>query len=207
MQRGDRRRVVDDALERRRQPDQLAQPAEGDFLQLRGRRRRAPQHRLHVEAGGEHLREHAGAAGADREVGEEPRMVPVRQAWNDDLFEVREDAIERLARTRAPGPAARRARRPGSRATARDTGPGGRSSRRASRRRDALVAERFGIHVTGVRHLTVLRQKPSNPRPLPDLRQARQRHLIQLLARAPRAHGVGAAAREEFAGVKRRSCL
>ena len=36
----------------------------------------------------------------------------------------------------------------------------------------ALLAERFGIHVTGVRHLTVLRQKPSNPRPLPDLRQA-----------------------------------
>jgi hypothetical protein len=100
VQRRHRRGVVDHALERRRQAHQIAQPAERDFLELGRRRRGTPQHRLLVEPRAQHLGEDAGAAGAGVEVSKETRMVPVRQAGDDDALEVREDVVERFAMLR-----------------------------------------------------------------------------------------------------------
>jgi hypothetical protein len=61
VQRRDRRRVVDHALERVGQADQLAQPAERHLLELGRDRRRPPEHRLLVQRGREELRETPGA--------------------------------------------------------------------------------------------------------------------------------------------------
>ena len=109
----DRRGVVDHAFESRRQADQLAQPAERHGFELRGRRRRAPQHRLLVERRRQELGEDAGRAGRDREVGEEAGMIPVRQAGHEHALEVGHDrrrTVRRLpARWRAARPRCRRA--------------------------------------------------------------------------------------------------
>ena len=97
VQRRDRGRVVDDAVERVGKPDQPPQPAERDLFQLGRRRRRPPQHRLLVECRRQELGQHTWLARADGEVGEETGMVPVRQAGNEDALEVGEDALERFA--------------------------------------------------------------------------------------------------------------
>ena len=88
MQRADRCGVVDDAFEGLRQPDQPSQPGERHRLELRRGRRRAPEHRLLVERRRQELGEHPGRAARDREVGEEPRVVPVGQSGHQDSLEV-----------------------------------------------------------------------------------------------------------------------
>ena len=98
-----RGRVVDHPLERGRQPQQLPQPAQGDFLQLGRGGRGAPQHRLHVEGRGQQLRQHARPAPGDGEVGEEAGVVPVGDAGQEMTLEVREDRVERRARLRRGG--------------------------------------------------------------------------------------------------------
>src|SRR4029079_12133888 len=100
VQCGDRRRVVDDAVEGVGQADQPLQPAQRDLLELGCRRRRAPQHRLLVERRREKLAEDAGGAAGDGEVGEEAGMVPVRDAGKDDALEVGEDRVEVFAALR-----------------------------------------------------------------------------------------------------------
>ena len=97
VQRGDRRRVVDDSLEVATQAEQLPEPAKRDLFELRRRRRRPPQHRLNVERGGQELREDAGRAAGDREIGEEAGMVPVRDAGNQHPLEIGKDGVEGLA--------------------------------------------------------------------------------------------------------------
>jgi hypothetical protein len=96
VQRRDRRRVVDHPVERIGQREQAAQPGERHLLELGGRGRGAPQHRLLIQRRGKELGEHGGRAGADREVGKEPGMVPVRQRRHEHPFEVREDGVEVL---------------------------------------------------------------------------------------------------------------
>ena len=96
MHRRDRRRVVDDAFECPGQPDQLAQPAERHLFELGRGGRRAPQHRLLIERGGQEIGEHAGSAAGDREVRHEARMIPVREAGHEHAFEVAHDLLERL---------------------------------------------------------------------------------------------------------------
>ena len=78
------------------QPEQLAQPVERSELELRRGGRRLPQHRVHVERRNQHLGQDAGCRRRDREVGEEPRVVPVRDARHDEPLEVIEHRIERL---------------------------------------------------------------------------------------------------------------
>ena len=138
VQRRDRRRVVDHALERVGQAEQLPQPAERHLLELGRRRRGAPQHRLLVERGGQELGEDAGRAAGDGEVGEEAGMVPVRDAGQDDALEVGEDRVERLAVLGR----ARRERVGGSRRAVRakgpDSGPGVRGSPLSSPRAGGL---------------------------------------------------------------------
>ena len=100
--------VVDDPLERVRQPEQAPEPAQGHLFELGHRRGGAPQHPLSIERRAQELGEHAGAAGADREVREEPGMVPVGQAGDDQPFDVVPDGAPRLAvgrRLRRQGPA------------------------------------------------------------------------------------------------------
>ena len=113
VQRRDRRRVVDDALERVGQAHQLPQPAERDRLEFGRRRRRAPEHRLLVERRRQELGEHAGRAGGNREVGQEPRVVPVRQARARGRARSRRGWRRTARPARAPAPAALRAMSPG----------------------------------------------------------------------------------------------
>ena len=95
-QRGDRRRVVDDAAEGGGQAEELPEPVEDDVLQLGGGRRRAPEHGVDVERGAEELAEDPRSGAADCEVREEARVVPVGDARKDHALEVREDPVERL---------------------------------------------------------------------------------------------------------------
>src|SRR3954464_1092524 len=94
MERRYRGGVVDYPFERGRQTDQLTKPSERHLFELRCGGRGAPEHRLLVERGREELGEHPWRAARNREVREEARMVPVRDARQDDAFEVREDRVE-----------------------------------------------------------------------------------------------------------------
>ena len=51
MHARNRRGVIDDAAHAGVEADHLSQPVEHDFFQFSRRRRRAPQHRLHIESG------------------------------------------------------------------------------------------------------------------------------------------------------------
>ncbi len=92
-----RRRVLDVAVKTLGEAEQLAQPVECELLDLRRRRRRAPEHRVHVQCGDEELGEDSGLRAGDGEVAEEARVVPVRDPREDRLVEVAEDRLERLA--------------------------------------------------------------------------------------------------------------
>src|SRR5439155_23106404 len=91
-----RRRVLDMTVEPFREPEQTAKPLQRDFLELRGGGRGAPQHRVDVQRSAEKLREYPRLGAGDREVAEEARMVPVRDAGQEDAVEVVEDVRERL---------------------------------------------------------------------------------------------------------------
>ena len=94
VQRPDRGRVVDHALEGIGKSDQLTQPAERDFLELGRRGRRPPEHRLLIERCGEKFGQDARRAGGDREIGEESWMIPVREARHEQTLEVGHDGLE-----------------------------------------------------------------------------------------------------------------
>ncbi len=93
----DRRGVVDDSVEGVGQAEHPAQPAERDVFELGRGGRGAPEHRVDVERRGERFGEDGHRRGTDREVREEPRVIPVRDPRHHVLFEVGEDPIERLA--------------------------------------------------------------------------------------------------------------
>ena len=78
--------------------EELAEPVDDDPLELGRRRRRRPQHPLDPEAGAEQFAEDRRTGGIGREVGKEPRMLPVRQPRNDDSLEIAEHRRERLRR-------------------------------------------------------------------------------------------------------------
>src|SRR4029434_9220466 len=97
MKAGDRGSVVDDALKCAGKTEETAQPRQRDLLELGSRGRGAPQHSLLIERCRQKLREDAGRARRGGEVREEPGMVPVRQRWNENAFEVRKDLVEAFA--------------------------------------------------------------------------------------------------------------
>ncbi len=113
--------------------EQLAHPVEHQRLDLGARRGRDPAHALHAEPGGQQLAEDRRVGRVGREVGEEARVLPLRQPGHDDPVDVGHHRVERLglrsvgARGAATG---RRRVRPGRR-------PGvarrARRSRRSSR--------------------------------------------------------------------------
>ena len=79
------------------QGEQVGQPVEHVRLEFGGGGGGGPQHALHPEAGGEQVTEDRRPAGVGREVGEERRVLPVRDAGQDQLVEVGEHGLERLA--------------------------------------------------------------------------------------------------------------
>ena len=98
--RRDRSRVVDVTRPVGIDAEHLPQPVERTILELRRRRRRLPEHRVHVQRRRQQLGEDSGRTGADREVGEEAGVIPVSDPRNDHALEVGNDVIERLARAR-----------------------------------------------------------------------------------------------------------
>ena len=96
VHRRHRGRVVNDAFEGVGQADQPPEPRERDGFEFGGGGRGPPQHRLLIERGRQEIGEHAGRAAGDGEIGEEPRMIPVRQAGDEQAFEVGHDGLERF---------------------------------------------------------------------------------------------------------------
>ena len=96
------RGVLDDpaaravAGERLGQPERLPQPVEHHLLELGGGRAGRPDHPLAPDAAGEEVAEHAGRGGVGREVGEEPRVLPVRQAADQVRVEVGQHGVQGL---------------------------------------------------------------------------------------------------------------
>ena len=102
-ERAARRAVLDDAAAGRarpeplRQPEQVDQPVEHVGLELGAGGAGRPQHALDAEAGGEQVAEDRRTGGVGREVGEEVRRLPVRDAGHDDLVHVAQYVREGLA--------------------------------------------------------------------------------------------------------------
>ena len=97
-QRPGRRGVLDVTVESRRQAEQLREPVERHLLELLERRRRTPEDPDLVQGGHEQLGQDPRLRSRRREVGEEPRALPVRQSGQEDAVEVVEDRGERLGR-------------------------------------------------------------------------------------------------------------
>jgi len=92
----DRRGIVNDPRELIGQAKELRQPAHDDFLEFGGRGRSAPEHRFHVERGGERFCGNGDRRSARRKICEEARAVPVRDAGKNHGLESRHQRTERL---------------------------------------------------------------------------------------------------------------
>ena len=95
--RRDRRAVLELAVPAGREAQQLREPRERHLLELLERRGGPPEDPDVVEPGHEELGEDRRLRGARREVGEEPRALPVRQPGQEDVVEVAQQVRERLA--------------------------------------------------------------------------------------------------------------
>ena len=103
--------------ESRRERQQLLHPVEHQRLDLGARRRRDPAHALDPEPGRRQLAEDRGVRDVGGEVGEELRMLPMRQAGHDDRAQVVEHRWRTAPARLAGAPATRRGPRPASPAT------------------------------------------------------------------------------------------
>ena len=97
-ERGRRGRIRDEPIERFRQPDGLAQPADDDSLELRGDRRRPPEHRVLADRSGQHLAEDPGPGRGSPEVRQEAGVLPVGRVRFNEPAIVVEDGPDRLGR-------------------------------------------------------------------------------------------------------------
>ncbi len=96
-QRGRARRIVDDAGPRLGEPDHLPQPVHHDLFELGRGRARLPAHALDAESRGGEVGQDRRVAGVAREVGEERRVVPVRDARQHVGVEPRDGVFEPAA--------------------------------------------------------------------------------------------------------------
>ena len=87
----------------RRQADHLAHPIGGDFLHLGKRRAGLPGQAQHAQAGAGEIAEHAPKQAIGGEVTEEARMLPVREAGQDDTVQIADHSLERLGVRRRHG--------------------------------------------------------------------------------------------------------
>ena len=83
-------------------PISCSEPLHRHLFELGCRGRRAPEHRLHVEGRGQRLGGDRRGRRARREVRKKARVVPVRDAGQDDRLEVLEDSLERFRFVRGP---------------------------------------------------------------------------------------------------------
>jgi hypothetical protein len=96
--------VLDDAEQAGGQAEHLAQPVEGDQLELGGGGRGLPEHAVRVEGRREGLGQDGRSGGGVGEVGEEARVVPVGEAGDDHALDVGQDPGQRLGlHRRGPG--------------------------------------------------------------------------------------------------------
>jgi hypothetical protein len=91
-----RRRVLDVTVPALRQPEQLPHPVDGADLELGRRGGGAPDQRHLVHRRRQQLREDPRLRSRDGEVGEEARMLPVRQRGHDQLVEIAQHVRKRL---------------------------------------------------------------------------------------------------------------
>src|SRR5262249_16501649 len=92
-----RRRVVNHAFELLGQPNPLPQPIDHNGFKLSGHGTRTPRHRVHVQRRGENFTQNSWRGGSPAEVTEKHRVTPVHHAWNDDVIDVGENLLKRLA--------------------------------------------------------------------------------------------------------------
>ena len=85
------------------QSEHSDEPVEHVGLELRARGARRPEHPLDADPGRQELPEDRRARVVRREVREEVRRLPVRDARQDQPFDVREHRVERLPRRRRIG--------------------------------------------------------------------------------------------------------
>ena len=145
-ERGRRGRVLDVPVPAVREPEQLPRPVGRAQLELGRGRRGAPEDRDLVQRRRDQLGEDPRLGGGDGEVGEEARVLPVRERRDDQLVEVAEDVRERLAASRAARRGASRDSSPGS--TCASTGQLVDALEVAGRpveRRGAVLAEAHGF--------------------------------------------------------------
>ena len=102
-QRGRAGGVLDDAGEGVAEAQHLPQPLHDHVLDLGGRRARLPAHALDAEAGRDEVGEHRREVAVGGEVGEEPGMVPVRDARQHDALEVGRDGRQAFGPARRLG--------------------------------------------------------------------------------------------------------
>ena len=102
-QRRDRRRVLDVAVPARGQAEQLREPAHDVLLELGQRRAGPPEDADLVERRRQQLGEDRRLGARVREVGEEPRVLPVRRRRQDQPVHVLEQRRERLRLVRRRG--------------------------------------------------------------------------------------------------------
>ena len=95
-ERRGRRRVLDVAVPARRQAEELREPVHDVQLELGRRRRRPPQDPDRVQRRDQELGQDPRLRRRVREVGEEARVLPVRDAGEDDLLDVAQNRRERL---------------------------------------------------------------------------------------------------------------
>ena len=85
------------------QAERLGQPVDDHLLDLGDRRAGRPDHPLRADATRDEVAEDRRRGRVRREVGEEAGVLPVGQARHDELIEVGEQRVERLARLRGLG--------------------------------------------------------------------------------------------------------
>ena len=94
------RRILDDSAPRRAETHHLPDPVGRDLLELRERRTRLPRQAEHAEPRAQVVAEHGREFAVRREVAEEIRMLPVRQARQDHRLEIPQHRVEALGRVR-----------------------------------------------------------------------------------------------------------
>jgi hypothetical protein len=84
-------------------PEQLREPGQGHLLELGRGRRGPPENRDVVERRRQQLGEDPGLRGGGGEVGEEARMLPVRDTRQQELLQIAKDVGEGLRPLRRLG--------------------------------------------------------------------------------------------------------
>src|SRR6185312_9670995 len=95
--------VVNDSEKSFGKTDPLAQPIESDLFKLCCRGRGFPEHSVHVHGSAEQFAQNSRTGTRHGEIRVESRMIPLREAGYDQLAEIAQDRVHRLALGRTCG--------------------------------------------------------------------------------------------------------